>query len=130
MPNSSRDDFMAWERSFEGIAYRLNLYPFVEDDDKAAVIIAVCQQLPEEIRDYVYARCRFVWSADWGRTWPGDLFADKWVITLHPDLPAQEAPGVVAHEIAHAYLGHRVDTAPASCEVDAAALAKFWGFTG
>jgi hypothetical protein len=52
-----------------------------------------------------------------------------WLIILRADMGAADAPGVVAHEIAHAWLGHRLGYVPE--EEDAAlALPQTWGCTG
>jgi hypothetical protein len=133
MPDEStwnRQRFEAWERSPEGVSYRLDLGPFVEDPAREQRIVETVMRLPEDVREYVYEHCMFLWGDDFGRTWPGDLFAGKWIIVLHPDLPAEEVHGVIAHEIAHAYLQHHVAEAPPTCEVEAAELTKSWGFSG
>jgi hypothetical protein len=50
----------AWERSYEGIAYHLNLYPFVDDPRRVDPIVRTVMRLPDEVREYVYGHCRFV----------------------------------------------------------------------
>jgi hypothetical protein len=65
------------------LSYRLDLYPFVEDPAREQPIIETVMRLPEDVREYVYEHCMFLWSDDFGRTWPGDLFAGKWVMVCN-----------------------------------------------
>ena len=53
-----------------------------------------------------------------------------WVITLRNSLPPQGALGIIAHEIAHAWLGPNVPVAqiPSDSETRADEQAAMWGF--
>ena len=57
---------------------------------------------------------------------------NMWLILLHEKLPVDEECSIIAHEIAHAWLGHDKLSLnfPPSSEVDAAILTGSWGFTG
>src|SRR5262245_9194725 len=131
MAKLQQSRYRQWERSLEGVAYQLDLYPFVEDDVKIRQIAAVVQGLPGRVRQFVYDRCRFIWPEDdLGYTVPGDVFIGVWVIMLRYDLPAADVPSTIAHEIAHAYRGDDFRTATPDCEIAAAELAASWGFAG
>jgi hypothetical protein len=60
----------AWERSAEGVAYQLNLYPFVDDGDREHRLVETVMRLPEDVQEYVYDECMFLWGDDFGRCWP------------------------------------------------------------
>jgi hypothetical protein len=54
-----------------------------------------------------------------------------WIIVSLDQEPGEELQTTVAHEIAHAWLGHdRCGDMPTDCEEQAARLAKSWGFGG
>ena len=55
-----------------------------------------------------------------------------WLILLEENLTEKDARSIIAHEIAHAWLGHNrlaADT-DASVEIEAVRQVKQWGFTG
>jgi hypothetical protein len=56
-----------------------------------------------------------------------------WLIPLPPSLEPDHGLGLIAHELAHAYLEHVFTDDPAACERQALAAAdavRAWGFTG
>jgi hypothetical protein len=54
-----------------------------------------------------------------------------WVILLDENIPEEDRESAIAHEVAHARLGHdRLGEMPDDCETQAANLVKEWGFTG
>ena len=54
-----------------------------------------------------------------------------WIIVVLDQELGEEFQTTIAHEIAHAWLGHdRCGELPDDCEEQAAKLAKSWGFTG
>lgn len=61
---------------------------------------------------------------------------DAWLVVVADNLPEAEAHGIVAHECAHAYLRHDLQSLSgtreegARVEAQAANLAREWGFTG
>jgi hypothetical protein len=100
-------------------------------------VAAVVSRLPAGVQRFVFTRCFFVSIS--GVNGPVGLAAapvrlpcDRpWVLVLRNSLPPEDAPGVIAHEIAHAWLGPDVPLAeiPADSEVRADAQAEAWGFT-
>jgi len=54
-----------------------------------------------------------------------------WIIVLDERMAFDDVQSVIAHEIAHAWLGHdRLGNPPEDCEVQTARLVQQWGFTG
>jgi hypothetical protein len=54
----------------------------------------------------------------------------RWIVLLDERTPEDDMLGVVAHEIAHAWLGHdrcTPDGCPKDCEVQTANLVAQWG---
>lgn len=67
---------------------------------------------------------------DWNELVIADL-TNRWIIVLTEELPTNDAHGIIAHEIAHAWLRHdRFADHPEDCETKAANLTREWGFTG
>jgi hypothetical protein len=123
------------------IAYDVSYYGDF-DATQAAVVIAV-SRLPAEVAEFVFDRCRFlsVGRGINGMVLPGRIGTDHkgasenvWLILLHDNALSdygEAAQGIVAHEIAHAWLRHdRLSEVPEDCEIAAAQLARDWGFTG
>lgn len=103
-------------------------------------IVATIMRLPRDVMQFALDRCCFIslGRGVQGITLPGRIGTDEagrdentWIIVLSDDLAFHEAESTVAHEIAHAFLGHdRLDDMPEDCEVQASTLAQSWGFTG
>jgi hypothetical protein len=99
-------------------------------------IALVVSRLPDEVQTFVFTRCFFVSLS--GLNGPVGLAAapvrlpcDRpWVIGLRNSLPRADALGVIAHEIAHAWLGPNVPLAqiPSDSEARADEQAEAWGF--
>jgi len=110
------------------------------------LITETVQRLEAKVRDFVLDRCRFVSVGNTAQALPGCVGIhpfeqqahNMWIIILeeglHPNddrRRADEAHSIVAHEIAHAWLGHdRLGNVPPDCEGQAADQARQWGFTG
>lgn len=103
----------------------------------SAALVDAIRRLPREVALFAIERCAFLSvGAAWGVTLPGRIGVDAktrrssnmWIIALDDNMPASEMAGAIAHEIAHAWLKHdRLGDPPATCETDAAILAKSWG---
>ena len=134
------------ERIYEDVSY------YGGDQETHELITKTISRLPEEIIEFALSSCVFmsVGRSDYGLVMPPDTKAekpdpkigvddrffywahDRWLIFLADHLPDDDALGIIAHEIAHAYLGHDRLNYKLTMEVEreAANLAKAWGFTG
>jgi hypothetical protein len=119
-------------RTLDGVAYQLDLGFFTgENETLAHTIYETVMRVPDEVRAFVCETVVFL-SGAWGQAFRGRDWSEKWLILLAPDLPAADATGIVAHQIAHAWRGHGRSTfgySPAE-EQEACALAQAWGFSG
>lgn len=127
--------------STEEAAYNVRYYG--DNGEMWQRIVRTVTRLPAAVQEFVFERCAFmsVGRAAYGLVMPPNTAAaadylhwahDRWIVFLSDDLPEAHAPGIIAHEIAHAYLGHD-RTAPgltAGVEIEAAELAAAWGFDG
>ena len=99
-------------------------------------IATVVSRLPDDVQTFVFTSCFFVSIS--GLAGPVGLAAapvrlpcDRpWVIALRNSLPPEDALGIIAHEIAHAWLGPDVPVAqiPSDSEARANKQAAMWGF--
>ncbi len=122
----------AYQRTLEGVASALDLsFGVGENEQVAHVIYEAVMRVPDDVREFVCDRVIFL-SAAWGQAFRGQDWSERWIILVAPELPAEDATGVVAHEIAHAWRGHgeRVGGYSPEEEREACALARAWGFTG
>lgn len=100
-----------------------------DDASLKEVVMALCA-MPEDARRFAIERVTFAGvgvSAAGLAIGPAALGGSSWVVLLW------ERPGVggtVAHEVAHALLGHEGRPCCAEDEREAATLAARWGFTG
>lgn len=113
-----------------------------EDIDTKQTIVEGVARLPLEVQEFVLDRCCFasVGRNALAQVLPGRVglhpveqkASNMWIIILTEGFrPDEDNRGMVAHEIAHAWLGHdRLGEPPPDCEDQAANLAKQWGFTG
>ncbi len=117
-----------------------NVFYGGENTEMQLWIQSTLTKLPEEVAVFAIDRCRFI-SIGWGvagLTFPGRIGVDDyesplnvWIIVLDDNISSEHVESVIAHEIAHAWLGHdRIGDIPDDCEVVAANLTKEWGFTG
>lgn len=107
-----------------------------------ACIRKFLQTVPGDVARFAIRRCVFisVGKVSRGITLPARIAADEfsrrtrnmWLIVLDERIGQKEVLALIAHEVAHAFLKHdRLSPEmPESCEVDAALLAKSWGFSG
>ncbi len=99
------------------------------------------RNLPADVAAFAIDRCAFVSvgrvAAGW--TLPGRIGVhpsqrrsrNMWIIVLLESLPPEDANGAIAHEIAHAWLGHDMIVGlPEDGETQAASMVAEWGFTG
>ena len=122
----------AWTRTLEGVAYQLDVSFWVgENEHMEHIIYEAVMRLPDDVRAFVFDRVIFL-SAAWGQAFRGRDWSDAWLVMLAPNLPAEDATGIVAHEIAHAWRGHGEGRIGYSVdeEQEACALVQAWGFTG
>lgn len=111
-----------------------------EDMEMLAWIQSTLSKLPEEVAVFAIDQCRFisVGKGAAGLTLPGRIGVDNaesplnvWIIVLDENISSEHMESVIAHEIAHAWLGHdRIGDIPDDGEIVAANLTKEWGFTG
>ena len=99
------------------------------------VVITVAM-LPKDVRDYVYDKCCFIVSERGGaNVTPSKVFQKTdWVILFDGSISNEDAPSVIAHEIAHALFGHDMTKCSMeegeAYERQARKQARDWGFTG
>ena len=121
----------AYHRTLEGIASRLDIDFSMEDDAVKYAIYEAMMRLPDEVREFVHDNVVFLCTS-WGQAFRGRDWSESWIILLAPDLLAEDAVGVVAHEIAHAWCGHgqgHLGKTPEE-EREACDLVRTWGFVG
>ena len=128
----TQTEYEKWENSPEGVAYWLGDLPVPEAVE--SVIISTVHQLPGQVREFVYCECCFSCVAPrGGQTCYLQKARQPWLILLGQELQDES---VLAHQIAHAWLGHRYDPGLAELratqqEEDAACdLTREWGFGG
>ena len=98
----------------------------------------VLLKLPEDVREFVTSRVVIlsVGQTCAGHTWlaraPWRPEGPNWVIVIDEN-DDSDREALIAHEIAHAFLGHGSEPGKddrTTCEKAAADLAKLWGFSG
>lgn len=99
-----------------------------------AYLDVVKERLPNNVRQFVQTQCRFLIFEDHvlGATL---LVGRPWIIVLNGNIldrsSGDDILGIIAHEIAHAWLGHNGNRLGTREEESAAAqTAAAWGFTG
>lgn len=119
-----------WENSLEGVHYQLG--EIYTDERLEGIITETVLRLPPDVRNFVYDNCIF-WgiASDGGKAFCAQANSHlDWIIILGEN--ADE--NLVAHEIAHCWLGHRHPMERASAkevgpeEMAANYKAKEWGF--
>jgi hypothetical protein len=116
---------------------------FGEGHETEQAIVSALVSVPAEVREFALDYCRFFSIGDGllGPYVPGMVALDPatgstdgvWLVVLAEGLEAEDAESIVAHELAHLWLGHEVgvesgrwnETEEAACE-----LTRSWGFTG
>src|SRR5262245_34400278 len=123
-PEAHRDLWAKLRRCFE---------PGVGWDLCKATIVETVAQLPEEIQHFVARNCQFIWlgAGTNGRSIRTDALWARYLICVNDRMTARTAPPTIAHEIAHVWHGHLAGRGrQPEAEMEAAAQAKDWGFTG
>ena len=128
----AKAEYREWENSLEGVAYWLGDLPFGESLE--TVTIQAVHRLPDAVREFVYCHCRFASAGDAGVTIRCVPEAGRpWLIALGQ---GDVEEGLIAHEIAHAWLGHECDPQAGELrltqqdEEAACDLTRQWGFGG
>jgi hypothetical protein len=96
------------------------------------VVLEVASTLPPEVSAFVLARCVFVAigrDAAGLAVLPGQIGRNQWLIIIDDRLALEDVHGVVAHEVAHAWLRHS-GLGLERHEREASRLAATWGFSG
>jgi len=110
----------------------LHFYTF-EPELRRQITLTV-SRLPSDVAEWVREHCVFMAfeKGDYGEVWPGTAFAgeDWWFVFLKSPLPKRHAHGIIAHEIAHAWLHHDKFNVPPDGEEQAHRQARAWGFRG
>ncbi|TMB65067.1 MAG: hypothetical protein E6J43_12440 [Chloroflexi bacterium] len=115
-----------------------------EDNDLRSVIGDTIGRLPDDALLLAADRCVFVSVGRTveGMTLPGDVLQrvdeddPTWLILLDDRImdtkEADDVESVIAHEIAHAFLGHNrmTDDGDRSVEIATCKLVREWGFEG
>ncbi len=127
--------------NIEEIWYKVRYYG--DDSQTQVAICRTVERLPKDVQSFVFDDCVFmsVGRASLGLVMPPDrddeLYwaRDRWLIFLADELPEEDVDGIIAHEIAHALLGHNrfelfVPGDTERTEQEVADQVKAWGFTG
>ncbi len=99
-----------------------------------AAIARALAKVPKTVLEFVLEKCIFLSTEQIGIVWPGRIAKKcSWIIILNfCDLEEDDWESVIAHEVAHAFLGH--DRMGLDDQLDlerqACSLVKEWGFTG
>lgn len=128
-----------WQHSLGGIAFKLGRLT-VSSDSMTYCIYQTIHKLPDEVKEFVYENCEFASiSVFGGKTIYAKakyLRKRPWLIILSHEKINDEYQSVVAHEIAHAWLGHKHEERGMELEIvaqrerDVCLLVKQWGFNG
>ncbi len=123
--------------TFKDAWYDCGSVNFYAGDDEGfqAALSRVLVRLPSKAREYALRRCTIfsIGEGAGGIVWPSrivDRRKRRWVIVI--DANTDDLESVIAHEIAHAWLGHdRLNpNIGRQVEVDAANLVRAWDFGG
>ena len=109
-------------------------------DELKAQLASVLARLPRAIADSLVDQCYFISDFNMGSVRPGSLYGKfEAVVFLHEEVKdmAGEGDAIIAHELAHAHLGHHHQFGKdhslevhRKSEQEAADLAMEWGFVG
>jgi hypothetical protein len=126
--------------SLDEATYEVRYYG--DDDEIHRSICLAVMRLPQAVRDFACERCVFlsVGRSCMGMCVPQMLceirpedVQRRWIFLLDERTSEDDVLSVVAHEIAHAWLGHdrcAPGGCPKDCETETANLVAQWGFTG
>jgi hypothetical protein len=123
------------------IHYDLSYYG--DSRDTQVALVDALERLPADVRTTALDRCTFT---SLGQGVVGHYFPQpirfhsntnepepaQWIVVINDDLGEDDLRSVIAHEIAHIWLGHWNTTAGTwlDRERQACALVAEWGFTG
>ena len=123
-------------------AVHYDLAYFGADGQLERVLVDTIARLPEDVRQFALDHCRFlsVGRVSHGMVFRGSIGVDYvtkrsdavWLVLLFEDVGEDDIHCMVAHEIAHAWLGHSAldPNVPKDAEIVTANLVAEWGFTG
>ncbi|MGD2217931.1 MAG: hypothetical protein PVJ64_14330 [Gemmatimonadales bacterium] len=123
---------------YEEISYHLEGSGIYVSDDIKSRITETLMRLPERPREYALDNCFFL-GVGYGMCVGTSIVCmtgrevppKKFLVVVRDEIPDDDVHSVIAHEIAHAWLGHDMGpNVPQSGEVEAAKLVAEWGFTG
>ena len=138
MQEELKDD--DWPSSLDEVAYDVEYLGY--DNATEVLICETVVRLPSDVAEFVFDRCRFVsvGKAALGTVLPGYVGThplekrndNMWLVVLGEEFKEKDAHSIVAHEIAHAWLGHDrlAKDVTVEVEVEACRLVQEWGFTG
>ncbi len=129
------EDFTGFDVSMVYDYIANNITYCCDDSTLAALIIQTAARLPRDVRAFVFDRCVFLSAGRmlYGMVLPGATAKpETWIILLSERMHGDDLHSFIAHEIAHAWLGHdRLSPeVPVDHETQAANLAQQWGFIG
>ncbi len=111
-------------------------------DEMKRLICKTIALLPADVQEFATCNCTFIDfdGKNFGSAWPASLFThlnrrgrtmrNHWLITFGSALARNRNKGqfTVAHEIAHAWLGHAIMSDNLLQEKQADDMVKSWGF--
>lgn len=124
---------------FEEAHYSLQAVYYGDHPEVEQALVTAYMSLPPVVQEFVLSETRIlsVGRQAFGQTFPSRIVHDRpWLVVLFEGVESDELPALIAHEIAHAWLGHDgwrgVSDAASFRQIETAAAdqAKAWGFTG
>jgi hypothetical protein len=124
----------------ETVSYQLQYWS--DSSEVEGWLVETISRLPEEVAEFAVENCGYmsVGKSALAMVMPVEAFhsltddsnGNMWLIFLDERCKKKDAHSMVAHEIAHAWLGHKRGdpNCPKTAEIDAANLTKEWGFKG
>jgi hypothetical protein len=106
---------------------------FSADPETREALVRALSRLPDDALEFAVDKCVFVSLGGGvnGQCLPSRFVADAdWLVLLYDRAPDIET--VIAHEVAHAYLGHSIGDplGDEETETQARDLVRAWGFSG
>jgi hypothetical protein len=112
---------------------KANLARYLSNDSGThSALVRALSRLPDDALEFVVDKCAFfsIGGGSNGQCLPSRFTGEaEWLILIDNDAPDLET--VIAHEVAHAYLGHGLeDATKEETEKQAREQVRAWGFTG
>lgn len=135
--NKGIEKIKQWDRSLEGIYYAFGGFYLEGSHENERAVVETIQKLPDKVREWVCSNCSFVIAGGiaFGPLDNKDWLKERrpWNIFIAVTAEKESLPFTIAHEIAHAWLGHKtfintISPEPPSREKEADEQAKKWGF--